>query len=103
MKYTEKAKNCLKKLFLIYEFHLALRRSTMTYSMRSRCSSFAPKTIKFRAEIVFNSPVSELIVSRYLGIHDVQMNHYVIVGVFVLGIVCLFVIVCVTVFNSLSL
>ena len=45
------------KTFLIKLLYLTLRRSTMTYSMRSRCSSFGPNTIRLRAELTCSSPV----------------------------------------------
>ena len=57
---------CLKNSLLMKVSHLTLRRSTTTYSIRSRCSNFGPNTMRLRAEMVLRSPVSESIVSRYL-------------------------------------
>ena len=36
-----------------------------THSIRSRCSSLGPKTMRFRADLVCSSPDSEWMVSRY--------------------------------------
>ncbi len=46
-----------RKTRLTKVLYLALSRSTTTYSIRSRCSSFVPNTIRFSAELVCNSPV----------------------------------------------
>ena len=89
-KKTENIAIWMKNSLLTKLFHLTLRRSTTTYSIRSRCSNFGPNTIKLRADLwkcveiklqlkyasrdqthlqtymVWSSPVSEFIVSKYL-------------------------------------
>ena len=49
------------------KYGTTFNKSTTTFSMRSRCSNLGPKTIRLSAEMVLMAPVSEWMVSRYLG------------------------------------
>ena len=57
MKNAMKTKNSKKNCLLTKLFHLTLSKSTMTYSIKSKCSSFCPNTMRLRADTVCSSPV----------------------------------------------
>ena len=67
---------CLKNSLLTKVFHLTWSRSTTIASMRSKCSILGPKTIRWRADLVFSSPVSESMVSRYLGRFSIGLSTF---------------------------